>query len=472
MTAGETTRVRAAIYCRISLAAMDDTTKVDDQERQCREKCRQLGWEVAEVYTDNSRSAWRRDRKRPGWDRMLGDIAAGRAGAVCTYWGDRLVRQPRDLEDLLDLQWDHKGRKVHDLLYASIVGQYDLNNPDHVMMMRWEVARACNESDTISRRTKNHHEKRRRQGLVRPGGRGGRAICFETDGVTHVPQEAEWSREAAGRILGGEGTRAVAADLAARGWVTPLGRPMSYDTLKKVLLRPRMAGLMPDGESAGAWEPVLERETWERLRMVLAAKAPAFSYATSARRWLLSGIAACGNEACGVPLQINMSKGRGRKEYVAGYACRDGCKKVYRSAVHLDAFVSAAVIAHLANPLNAEGRALPVDHAAEWAALERERGETEGLARKYGKSAGRLAILMERLDEIDARMAELRDLTAADGRARLMERYAGISREDWPGLPLDVRRALVAACFRVVVLPASARGPGFRVQDVRLEPVS
>lgn len=457
--------IRAAIYCRISLASMGDTTKVDQQEEQCREICRMRGWDVGDVFTDNSRSAWQRNRKRPGWDAMLEGIGAGRFGAVASYWGDRIVRQPRDLEDWLDL------REGRDLLFASVVGQYDLNNPDHRMMMRWEVARACNESDTISRRTKNHHEQRRREGLTRPGGRGGRAICFASDGVTHVPREVEWAREAARRILGGESTGSVAADLAARGWVTPLGRPMAVDTLKKVLLRPRMAGLMPDGESKGAWEPVVDRETWERVRMVLSAKAAMFPTATGARRWLLSGIAVCGNEGCGKPLQINMSQGRGRKEYVAGYACRDGCKKVYRSALHLDAYVGARVVARLANPLSPEGRAMPVDHAAEWAVLEREQADTNALLADYKASAGRTRTLMARLDQIDERMAELRDLAAGDSRTRLLDRYAGITREQWESeLTLDVRRALVAGCFRVVVLPASGRGPGFRAEDVRLEP--
>jgi hypothetical protein len=80
---------------------------------------------------------------------------------------------------------------------------------------------------------------------------------------------------------------------------------------------------------------------------------------------------------------------------------------------------------------------------------------------------------MARLDEIDARMAELRERAAGDSRARLLERYRGITREDWEDeekTPLDVRRALVAACYRVVVLPASGRGPGFRTEDVRMEP--
>src|SRR6266516_1732229 len=99
--------MKAGIYCRISLAILNDTTKVDEQERLCRELCERRGWDIAEVYTDNNRSAWKRAKptaddphgrkvRRPGWDALLAAVGAGRFGAIVTYWGDRLVRQPRD----------------------------------------------------------------------------------------------------------------------------------------------------------------------------------------------------------------------------------------------------------------------------------------------------------------------------------------------------------------------------------------
>lgn len=470
-TAGQDTPVSAGIYCRMSLVAMNDPTKVEDQARISRDLAASLGWRVTAsdghplpdgVYTDNNRSAWKKDRRRPAWDRMLGDVKAGRLDGIIVYHGDRLMRQPRDLEDLIELA-EGKGIRL-----AAPTGMRNLDNTDDRFVLRILVAQACMESDNTSRRRKAQYERWRLEGRVRPGGRGGRPICFESDGTTHVERECEWAREAAERILGGEGTRAIAADLAARGWVTPLGRPMSSDTLKKMLLRPRMAALMPDGESSGAWEPVIGRETWERLRLVLEARTALFPSATSARRYLLSGIAVC---VCGTPLQVNPSKGR-NGTYATGYACRDGCGKVYRSVAHLDAYVSAAVIAHLANPLNPEGRAMPVDHAAEWKVLEKEREDTLAGLADYRKSAGRSRALGQRLDGIDARMAELREMAAGDSRSRLIERYRGITREQWENeLSLDVRRALVAACFTVTVLPASGRGPGFRKQDVRVEPV-
>jgi site-specific DNA recombinase len=472
MTAGGNP-VQAAIYCRISLAVLNDTTKVDEQEAQCREVCRRHGWHVAAVFKDNSRSAWQRNRKRDGWDEMLEGLRAGRFGALVSYWGDRIVRQPRDLEDLLDL------RDVRQISLASVAGRYDFDNKDHRMMMRWEVARACNESDTISMRVSNNHALRRARGLTRPGGRGGRAFGFRTDGVTHIESECEAIRDMAARVLRGESAGSIARGASAAGQRTPTGGEFSHSTIRKMLARPRYAGLMPDGESKAAWEPVLDRQTWELVRMALDAKAETFGYATNARRWLLSGIAVCGapreDGECGAPMLIKPSRGRGRKEYSQGYACsRKGCGKVYRSAPHLDAYVGGMVVARLSDPLNPEPQAPrePAE-AAEWADLAAERAETERIARDYRASAGMLGILAARLDAIDARMAELRDREAGDSRSRLIERYAGMTREQWEDddlTPLSVRRALVAACFRVTVLPSSGRGPGFRVQDVRVEP--
>src|SRR5690242_9034639 len=59
---------RAAIYCRISHVKDKDQTSVDRQERICRATVKQLGLLAAYVFIDPNRSAWQRDRKRPGWD--------------------------------------------------------------------------------------------------------------------------------------------------------------------------------------------------------------------------------------------------------------------------------------------------------------------------------------------------------------------------------------------------------------------
>jgi DNA invertase Pin-like site-specific DNA recombinase len=454
----------------MSIAAIGDTTKVDDQELISRELAARRGLDVAAVYSDNNKSAWRKDRKRPGWDAMLADIEAGKLSAIIVYHGDRLIRQPWDLERLLALA-ESRGIRL-----LSPSGTRSLDSADDRFILRIEAAQACRESDNTSRRRKAQYARWRREGRVRPGGRGGRAYGFATDGVTHVAGECEVIREMGRRVLAGEAAGSIARGLSARGARTPTGGQFSHGTIRKMLARPRYAGLMPDGESAAAWEPVLDRETWERVRLVLDAKAAGFGYATNARRWLLSGIAACGailadGSECGAPMRLNPSKGRNGR-HVNGYQCtRRGCS-VYRSAELLDAYVSGRVLGSLAADGTPQGNAPEVPVTDEWRALVTERAATDALLSDYRRSAGRAATLMARLDGIDARIAELREREAGGARSRLLRRYRGITRAQWDGLPLEVRRALVAACFRVTVLPASKRGPGFRVQDVRLEPAA
>lgn len=240
------------IYARLSLAMMGDTTNVDDQEKIGRNL---LGPAVViaehHVWKDNSRSAWRRDRKRPGWDDMLAAIERGELnnGLLGVYHGDRLARQPRDLEDLIDVG------EPAELTLVFPTGRYNLADPDHQMMLRWIISRAKNEVDHLSRRLKNGRRRRWEAGLVRGGGRGGRPYGFETDGVTHVPSETAEIQAAAPRLLNGDRTLTIVKEWNARGLTTTAGGPWTHGTFKAMMLRPRYAGLMPDGETRAAWRP-------------------------------------------------------------------------------------------------------------------------------------------------------------------------------------------------------------------------
>lgn len=469
--------VMAGIYCRMSLQRDGDTTKVGDQEGICRGVAGNREWPIAEgvgypypngVYTDNNESAWKLNRKRKGWDTMLADVEAGKINAIVIYHGDRLIRQPRDLEDLIDLARS-RGTRL-----ASPTGTRDLGNPDDQFILRIEAAQACRASDDTSRRQKARFDRWYREGRVFSGGPGGRRFGFETDGVTQRPDECDVIREAAARVLTGEAANRIEDDLRQRGWTTPAGKMIQHGTLKRWLVNPRYAGLMPDAETQAAWPAVLERETWERVRLVLEQRAAAYPRESSNKaKHLLSGIAVCGFEGCGKTLMAAHVSSRGYRSLLYGCDKRHGgCGKVWRNAAHLNAYVGSQVVNYLGSPLHPQGKAVPVDHAAEWAALERERAETDALLADYKASAGSARSLMVRLDGISARMAELREREAGDSRSHLIDQYRGITREQWEkGLPLDVRRALVAACFTVTVLPASKRGPGFRTEDVQVVPV-
>jgi site-specific DNA recombinase len=454
--------VAAGIYCRISIAGIGDTTKTDDQERISRDLADRLGWPVVKTYTDHARSAWQRNRKRPGWDDMLGDIEAGRITAVIVYHGDRLIRQPFDLEKLLGLA-DGKGIKL-----AAPTGTRDLDSAEDRFILRIEAAMACRESDNTSRRRKSQYERWRREGKVRPGGRGGRAYGFDTRGNV-VEAEAVLIRHAARMILDGHGVGDVGRWLTSQGAVTPAGNAdWGHGTVRQMLARPRYAGRMPDGASPAAWPAILDRADWETVCAILDARAAGFGYATNARRHLLSGIAACGIEGCGGPMQIWQSKGRGSGVYQIGYRC-SRCRKLFRSQPLLDRYVSRMVWERLNDERNPAGR-VP-EHpglAAQFRALTDARADLA--ERVADPDQPHLTLLLRRLDAVDTQITRLRAASRNTARSRLLATYQGISWKDFEALPLATRRALIEATFRIVVLPATRHGPGFNPDDVRMVP--
>jgi site-specific DNA recombinase len=78
---------------------------------------------------------------------------------------DRLFRQPRDLERLIDLA--DAGFRV-----ISSHGSRDLSDPDDRFILRIEVAHAARSSDDTSRRIKKRHQRYRELGRL-TGGRPG-----------------------------------------------------------------------------------------------------------------------------------------------------------------------------------------------------------------------------------------------------------------------------------------------------------
>lgn len=463
---------RAGVYCRLSLAVMGDTTSVDEQEQVCRRILPPAAIVAYQhVYKDNSKSAWRRDRRRPGWDALLQAIRSGELDVVAVYHGDRLVRQPRDMEDLIDVG-SERG-----ITLVSPTGTYNLADPDHQMMLRWIVARAKNEVDHLSRRMKAGHERRRREGIVRKGGRGGRPYGFEPDGVTHRPEEVALLREAAMRILAGEGAGEICRDWNARGYRTVTGAQWTHGTLKKTLLRPRVAGLMPDGEARAAWAPVLDgdpvkaRERWEAVKAVLDGRAGAFTpYATNARTHLLSSIPTCG--PCGNPMVIRHNSS---KRTLIGYGCNTpGCRRTHRSQDYLDAYVIGHVIELLSDAEFLAELSAPADEgaAAEIAELEARKAAAEQtLATLVDNPHIRPELLAQSIAGFAERIAEKRRAIATSARARLLLEHAGLDEEAWHGLPLGTRRALVRATYRITVWPVRKRGPGFETDTIDLEPV-
>ncbi|GIH70375.1 site-specific recombinase DNA invertase Pin [Sphaerimonospora thailandensis] len=462
--------IRAAIYCRISLDRMGDRVKVGDQEKLCREVAARRGWTVVGVYPDNSRSAWQRNRKRPQWDAMLAAVDRGEIDAIIVYHGDRLIRQPWDLELLIDLA-DQRGIRL-----ASPTGDRDLDNPDDRYILRIEAASACRESDNTSRRVRRAHERQAEAGISpcsrRPYGwdDGGRAVR---------PAEADVIREAADRAIAGEPWSRIARDLNTRGLLTSTGAAWTHTTLQRMLLRPRNAALMgtamnPRVDQAGTWEPILDRDTWELLRRTASGRAEPYAHRTNAPAHLLSGIATC--EPCGMPLRAGGTTtraGNGEQRRTQTYVCDNPtCQgRAHIAMHHLEDYVVGAVLRRLSDPrLAAALTATPKSDAGRrLAALEARR---EQAVEEFGEDPDMPPALLKKMlrqlsEQIDAARAEIE----ATRTRHILTDYIGLSLEQWENLLLDRQRALVRATVTVAVRPTGrSTGRRFDPGRVHVEP--
>jgi len=456
--------IRAVIYCRISLASHGDQVKVKRQEKLCRRLAKRLGWEVIHVYCDNNRSAWQRNRKRPDWDAMLAAIEHGDADAVIVYHGDRLIRQPWDLEKLLVLV---EGKGIH---LASPSGTRNLDNADDRRILRIDAANACAEADRISQRTRDAHMDRAERGVKKHRG-GMRPYGYKRSGKI-VEEEAEHYRDAVSRVLAGESMRSIVHGWNQQGVLTSQGNPWSVGTLRLVLRNPRYAGLSAyKGEivGVGKWNPIIERETWEALQATLGAIHDRYAKPghSSTSKYLLTYIAF--HAACGSVMQM---KHNGKVTNVS-YSCSDThCQaRVTRNMANVDEFVINAVLARLADPrlwTMLESPAPQDNAAAELAALEKKRRDTEAVfERSPTMTPKKLEKLLLRLDE---QIEAIRERMAARGKVHVLAGCRGLTRQDWNALPLDRRRAIVKATVTVEILRAK-KGRGFDPDSVRVLPV-
>src|SRR5207244_12747838 len=111
--------------------------------------CKAQGWTVVAVLTDNDLSASRYARKkRPAYAEAIRMLEAGEADALVGYNLDRVWRQPKELEALIDLC-----EKRH-IIVATLTGNLNLSDGGGRMAARMQVTMAAAESDATSRRVR------------------------------------------------------------------------------------------------------------------------------------------------------------------------------------------------------------------------------------------------------------------------------------------------------------------------------
>ncbi|AVT37397.1 recombinase family protein [Plantactinospora sp. BB1] len=435
---------RAAKYRRISDDREGQALGVERQDEDLDALGQRRGLTFVADYVDNDISASTRSKKRrPDFEQMMRDARAGRFDVIAAYTTGRLTRRPREFEDLIELAERH-GVEFEYVRSPS----FDLRTAQGRRIARTLAAQDAGEAEETAERVARQKLQAAAAGQWK-GGR--RPYGYEADGTTVREAEAEVIREASSAILAGASLRGLAAQLNAQGATTSTGRLWTPTELRKVLLRPRNAGLMEhQGEIVGpaAWPSVVDEEQW-RAVVGLLTDPGRRTWVTAARRWLLSGLALCG--VCGGPIRATRQNG------TPSYTCKPR-KCVARTAAEVETFVTDVVIERLSRPDVAELLATPApDRTADL------RQELLAIRTRRRSLAGLLAdgILTEaevrrEAPTLDKRISEIEATLSSSGRDGALSAVvmavsaAGADPATvWAGLDLDRRRAVLDALMTV-----------------------
>lgn len=473
------------IYCRISDDREGRQAGVGRQEAECRKRAKLLGWEVVDVYIENDLSAYS-GKPRPLYAKLLDDLRSGRVNAVLALAPTRLYRQIRDASEFLDLV------ETHGIAVETVkAGRYNLSTADGRRDARRAAVDNQYESELISERVRDA----KAETLAAGGYRGGpRPYGFEGDGVIIREEEAAHIRAATNAVIAGESLRSICRDLAAAGARTvprryrqedgtkgePTSREWTPEELRKLLLRPRNAGLIEHrGEIVGTavWDALVDEETWRACKGILDSPERRTT-TTPARKWLGAGLFRCG--VCGGPLKSSSTGRRARDKktenggvFHAAYRCRkpgDGVH-VSRVAAQVDEYVEHMAVERLKRPDAHELLLPPAPDESPRENLAKVanalRAKLDEIAEDYAhdrmtrkQANDSTAFVRKRLEQIDAQMAAR---SSASILASLPLGTEAIA-EQWDGFHLDKKREILNALMTVTIMPAKRGRPaGYRV---------
>ncbi|MDQ3569082.1 MAG: recombinase family protein [Actinomycetota bacterium] len=141
------------IYTRISSDRTGQQTATTRQEEACRGFASLRGWRVEGVYEDVDVSAYQRSIRRPAYEAMLADVAAGRIEGVLCWKLDRLVRRPVEFERFWSVC------EQADAIPASVTEPIDTSSELGLALVRILVTFASLESATIGVRMRAKHRQ-------------------------------------------------------------------------------------------------------------------------------------------------------------------------------------------------------------------------------------------------------------------------------------------------------------------------
>ncbi|MFE1198623.1 recombinase family protein [Streptomyces olivaceoviridis] len=457
------------IYTRISRDDEGDALGVARQQQDCERLADLRSWQAVKAYEDNDVSAFKRNVVRDEFELMLKDLRAGLIDGIVAYDLDRLARQPRDLERLIEI-YDERPR----LEFATVTNDVNIGTPDGRTMARVMVAFANKSSHDASRRITRKHLQLAQQGKDS----GGPApYGWRKDDRTKVdPEAAKAIREAQREILAGVRIGTIRTRWQEQG----LGNPregtkrMAHHHVEHILTNPRLVGYRTyhgeilhgdDGRPVmGEWEPINTLEEWEAVCAAIAERKQKYPGKSLARKYLLSGIARCGLCKTKIRGQINQRWKPGSNAARFTYQCsvvNGGCGKVGRTGEPVDRLIAQLVLEE--QRARATVTDVPVDQR--WpkeAELEQVNQDIAQLIEAERTKQITVATLLQLLPAKERARDELKLERARfykeQKQAEAKGETANLSLDEFFGLPIERQQEIVLHSLSAVIIHPAGRG--------------
>lgn len=464
MAPRKTTEARRVVgYVRISRDREEETSTAT-QRAAIEAYCTARGWTLVRIVVEPGRSAFKASRtSRPGFREAMTLVETGAANALVVWKLDRAARNTLDLLRFVEELEGHGAELV------SVTEQFDTSTPMGAAMVTIIAALAQMESAQKSERATEWHRHRRVSGAVPAGPPALGYSKPRPNELVPDPVVAPLVRAAAEAIAGGASVLSAVKDLNAagvkithRGLTTALRSPTLVGMVAvsaDVLPRRGGARVLDSAELVpGGWEPILDVETWEKVRAILEDPARSASTRDNRLKYPLGPIARC---RCGSPMHVHIERWKktdGNTGEMPRLLCDDTACATGIGYDKVEEAVTAAVLDRLDdetwNRLRTASRGATVDTAA------------------VDEKLGRLWTMVldgtiEPEEYAEAKARWVGEMVAATSAPAELPDVDGL-RAAWPELGAQERQLVYRAAIRTLTIGAATRRGGRGVDLSRL----
>jgi site-specific DNA recombinase len=476
------------IWVLLARESSDRERQLDNQLVDLRARVGAIGGRIDREIPENAVSAFKRRRfelpdgtygyrvVRPEWENILTALRRGECNALMVPDIDRAMRDPRTLEDLIDVV------EYYGVYVASLTGNIDLTTDAGISAARSLVNQRNQESRNTSRRVidgKRHAamEGRNHGGRMRPFG-------WRKDRIRLNKREAAHLRRELPRILAGVSAMTLEHEWTARGIPTVTGVPWRATTIQNIYLRPRICGLVvyrgdilydADGNKVrGKWDPILTEDEYNSVvakwrpsgtTMPSRLGAKGRGYRTI---YLLSPFLRCGK--CGARMLGGRRRNR-RGELEEFYRCpgkgAGGCGSVTRLAEPVNEYIRALVVAEQQRIQFRKLEDLPPWPKVQELAELQERMEDS--TRRFEAGAYSAKRYWPSIARMEAQESELlREKHRYEGRAQSRKHAVADLAKEWdkPDFTMEQKQAAIAETLSAVIIKPSGKGTRFHPDQI------